>query len=432
MASEDVHESRIVIYGDRSILEDGGGETVFLEGPQDKDAAARYEEICRRLDEGYMTEVLESVRRRGIGGVIPEEGRNILNALGAGVTSNYGRAIVAVSVMQLAVKDICPEQSIRLHKSSNQRNSFSWRQGISMRSIDHSYITPFLRQEGLLKLNADGAMMTRTLAENYPYTKFYKARIQGPQAQWMKLVDALEAGRLDAHLCLEYLLSLLQNKSDKFVGLCNLAMEALEGASGVTAAKVERVMKSFLRDTEYSARAFEIVLHAFMQALGDLGYSSANLEPMSQMRSANKKHGNVGDIETKEGRDILESWDAKYHKPYLIDELNELEDKLETAPRVMTAGFVTDSAPEITDDISRKTEEIADEFSTEVLILSLHDWIDYQVELNAVGDRDLLAQAWLRATVESLTLKRLDKAPIDEPCDRWVEDITKVIKRSFK
>ena len=69
--------------------------------------------------------------------------------------------------------------------------------------------------------------------------------------------------------------------------------------------------------------------HGFMQAmheshlLGDL-----DLVPMSQMRSANKKHGNIGDVELREGRVIVEAWDAKYGKPYLRDELEELRDKI--------------------------------------------------------------------------------------------------------
>jgi hypothetical protein len=37
------------------------------------------------------------------------------------------------------------------------------------------------------------------------------------------------------------------------------------------------------------------------------------LKPLSQMRSANKKHGNIGDIEILEARQIIESWDAKYY-----------------------------------------------------------------------------------------------------------------------
>ncbi len=37
------------------------------------------------------------------------------------------------------------------------------------------------------------------------------------------------------------------------------------------------------------------------------------------MRSANKKHGNIGDLEVLEKSNIIEAWDAKYGKAYLRD-----------------------------------------------------------------------------------------------------------------
>ena len=42
-----------------------------------------------------------------------------------------------------------------------------------------------------------------------------------------------------------------------------------------------------------------------------LTFPNCSLKPLSQMRSANKKHGNIGDIELLEDRQIVEAWDAK-------------------------------------------------------------------------------------------------------------------------
>jgi len=87
--------------------------------------------------------------------------------------------------IQLTIKSISPEQSIRLHKGSSS-TSFSWKEGISMRVLDKNYITPLLRKYKLLRLNADGFMMTRTLAENYPYSQVYKAAIRGAKKEWLQ------------------------------------------------------------------------------------------------------------------------------------------------------------------------------------------------------------------------------------------------------
>lgn len=422
----------IDIYEDRSELYEKEKVSVFEEGRQSDAAKQRYSRLQEAFEEGFLQKTLEKVKTRGFQDELDDDDRELINGLASGLTSNYGRGLIAVGVMLLAIKSICPDQCVRLHKGSNQRNSFSWVEGISMRSIDASYVTPFLRENNLLKLNADGAMMTRTLAENYPYSSLYKAKLQGPRDEWIELINRIEDEAIEPYVALEFLLSLLLNKSEAFARQCQDALQTLAGIGYVDMSKAEKFIKAFLAKTSYPARAFEITIHSFMQALIDLEYADVTLEPLSQMRSANKKHGNVGDIELKEGKDILEAWDAKYQKLYLRDELEELADKLETAPRVISAGFVVDEQPDIRSDIESRMDEIEAEFDTEVKILSLHDWIDYQVYLNHVSDRDKLAKAWIVALVESFTLQRTDRAPIDEPCDIWVDDIAVVLRRYFK
>ena len=133
-----------------------------------------------------------------------------------GITSEVGRALVGVAFLQLTIKSIAPEQSIRLHKGTTRRGSFSWVDGISMRTIDSTYSTPFLREQGLLNVNKFGVFMTRSLAENYPYSKLYKAEMRGPFTEWIDLVDAIEEERMPAKLGLYYLMAQLKNKSDDF------------------------------------------------------------------------------------------------------------------------------------------------------------------------------------------------------------------------
>ena len=63
-----------------------------------------------------------------------------------------------------------------------------------MRVLDKNYITPiFAFHHSLLKLNADGFMMTRSLAENYPYSKLYKSKLSEAQdEEWLEIVDLVE------------------------------------------------------------------------------------------------------------------------------------------------------------------------------------------------------------------------------------------------
>ena len=106
---------------------------------------------------------------------------------------------------------------------------------------------------------------------------------------------------------------------------------------------------------------FEIALHSLFQVLEDHNTFDGYLKPLSQMRSANKKHGNIGDIEVVaglQGMHIIESWDAKYGKSYLRDELEELKDKLGEHPETAVAGFVVNQTPDLTSEIADRTDEL--------------------------------------------------------------------------
>ena len=148
---------------------------------------------------------------------------------------------------------------------------------------------------------------------------------------------------------------------------------------------------------------------------------------MTQMRSANKKHGNVGDIELTEGTVIVESWDAKYGKPYLRDELEELRDKLLTHPDVKVAGFVVDSNVDLRRDIRNRVEELSIETGTDIHLFSFSEWVNYEIGSYPPPMKKAIAYRWIKAVVESFAQKRPDIAPIDEPCDAWLEDLISVM-----
>ena len=332
--------------------------------------------------------------------------------------------------MQLVIKSVTPAQSIRLHKGATRRGSFSWVDGISMRTIDATYSTPFLREQGLLNVNKYGVFMTRSLAENYPYSKLYKAEMRGPFSEWIDIVDAIEDGSLPALLGLQYLMALLKNKSDAFKAMADEAVALAGQYKDKSFDHILAFMKSFFNDTEYSARAFEIIIHGFMQAMSELGMlGDFELVPMSQMRSANKKHGNIGDIELKDGLVVVESWDAKYGKPYLRDELEELRDKILMSSGVKTAGFIVDGEVDKRKDIMGRAEEISIETGVEIQLLSFDEWIGYEIQGMKRYQLDEIADKWLIAVVESFAQKRQEIAPVDEPCEAWIGDLMEKLRQ---
>ncbi|MEE1130219.1 MAG: hypothetical protein UHX00_01175 [Caryophanon sp.] len=249
-----------------------------------------------------------------------------------------------------------------------------------MRSLDKNYITPTLRKYNLLKLNADGFMMTRSLAENYPYSTLYKAAIRGAKAHWTQIVELLETNQLPALDALNYLLMLLSNRSDKFLALTDATLERVNNyiQTNPTLIDIEEFMLQFIQNSSYSARVFEVALHSFMQVMDELHIFEGRLKPLTQMRSANKKHGNLGDVEIVSPLNeysIFESWDAKYGKPYLRDELDELEEKLEIHHETKLAGFVVDTNPNVKHEIREKLHELNEFSSTRVCIFSFNETV---------------------------------------------------------
>ena len=424
------NENHLDVYSDRYELHLDHTVTVYREGLQNDAARHRYAAITAALDNHYLDRQIEHLNAIDFS-ALSSANKRLLKELVDGITSEVGRALVGLAFLQLTVKSISPRQSIRLHKGSTRKGSFSWVDGISMRTLDRNYNTPFLRKYGLLNVNRDGVFMTRSLAENYPYSRLYKAEMRGPFDQWIAIVDALEDESMPAELGLCYLMSLLKNRSDAFQGLADRAVAAARSFRFTSFHDSISFMERFFETTAYSARAFEVVMHGFMQSMeecrliGDL-----TLVPMSQMRSANKKHGNIGDIELMDGRIITESWDAKYGKPYLRDELEELRDKILISPGVQVAGFVCNRSVDRRRDVTERAREITDETGVEILLFSFAEWIAWQTKELTPSQTRRLASKWLIAVTESFAQRRLAIAPIDEPCDGWLTDLCRMMEQT--
>lgn len=420
------YESRLEVYGNRSELYVGESKSVYMEGCQTPNAIGRMQKIVRAFENGFYRKTMSQLQKTISSDALTEEQSDLIKSLVNGVTSEVGRALVGLTCLQLAIKSVEPEQSIRLHKGGRSGSRFSWQEGISMRTLDNTFNTPFLREYGLLKINKDGIMMTRSLAENYPYSALYKAEMRGPVKPWVEIVEAVESDNLPAYPALCLLLSLLKNNSDTFSAKAERTITLAKNLK-MSFDDAIKTVTQFYSTTTYSARAFEVVIHSFMQALTEMMLTDGNLVPLSQMRSANKKHGNVGDIELRQGNMIVESWDAKYGKPYLRDELEELNDKLEHHPNVDVAGFIVNTDVDRSSEILERAGEIAIIHECEILLLSFSEWINAKIYGLTDNQLSELAHRWILATVETFGQKRIDIAPIDEPCDAWLDSLSDIL-----
>ncbi|MBD1896469.1 hypothetical protein [Coleofasciculus sp. FACHB-129] len=429
---------RVFIDKSELVLPDGTTQ-VFLEGGMSQTAKLKYQKIALELSQGYLEKQIILCRDNLAAlnlSQLSQTHIGILHKLVESVTSEVGRALVGLTVLQLCVKAVEPMQSIRLHKGSAGTRDFSWRDGISMRSLDRQYIIPVLRKYELLRLNADGFMMTRSLAENYPYSPVYKANLRGARQEWLSIVEGIETNEINPEAALHYLLSQLLNQANSFINLSSQTIENLnnvfEQAEEVDREYITNIILRHIKESDYAARIMEISMHSLMQAMQECQvFPDGALKPLSQMRSANKKHGNIGDIEILQARQIIESWDAKYGKAYLRDELEELADKLAAHSTVALAGFVTSVEPERRQEMLYRCQEIEDLFGISIEILTFREWIKKQfnraMEDGLVTEQEL-ARAWMTAYTESLAQRRREIAPIDEPCHQWLTTLKEILE----
>ena len=426
-----VFENKSEYYSDNNLIES------FNEGVVSEEAKKRIKLVKDSFSSGFLDHLIKDLLNRkavvDLDKVSPIA-LECLNQLVDKLTSEVGRALIGLSVMQLCIKTIAPTQNVRLHKGSSNKRSFSWVEGISMRTLDKNYVTPVLRKYALIRLNADGFMMTRSLAENYPYTYLYKANLRGARDQWLILIEELEFGRTDPEESLKLLLSRLLNAAQNFKDKADILISTLNDKINNISDRLS-VINIILKHSEisdYAARLLEVNMHALMQAAVSLGaFDNLTVKPLSQMRSANKKHGNIGDIELLENNsDIIISWDAKYGKGYLREEIEESLEKIHNHNNVETVGFVTTVAIERQEEIRKRIDDIQALYSVNFEVLTLKEWVDQIFEkclLNNTSNEKEISQIWIKIYCEYLGHKRREQAPIDEPCIEWVEELTTIL-----
>lgn len=411
------------------LVYDDGSTTAFKEGKPNQAAIARLANIKAGFTSGFLTKSLEESKKFKAPGGLTKEIINSCDELVDGVSQELGRALMGISILQMAIKSIEPGQSIRLHKGGS--GDFSWVDGISMRTLDSSFLIPFLRANSLLSINSYGVFMTRGLAENYPYSKVYKAALRGPKKSWLEVVEFLEGNPSNSKDLLLYALSKLSARSSKFDEIVIETQKSLQvwSKSKPSMKSTESLVEKFLINAPNAARLLEICIHSFIYTLGENYSNDLHLKRMTQMRSANKKAKNIGDIELSEdenGNLIIESWDAKFGTHYYLDELDFLLEKLAAHPECKRAGFITDKSFKPDRETKDKIEYIREAFGVEVQILGLADWIKYATDEAGVKP-DAIAKDWVSNIHSYLALKLKDQAPIDEPTDRWLNALSNAL-----
>lgn len=111
--------------------------------------------------------------------------------------------------------------------------------------------------------------------------------------------------------------------------------------------------------------------------------------------------------------------------------LTHLEDKF-TGHNVseLTFGYIVHPEKKEYEVIDHKIALIEEEYGVNVGIFLFKEWVEEQLQKaknEGVAENDVTVR-WLYAYIESLALKRQDKAPIDEPTYSWLHSLNEILK----
>ena len=124
--SDQQEQKHLRVYEDRSEYHAGDGEPeTFHEGAISNDAKKRIKKVKDTFEDGFLDcliDALLSGAEQANNSVVSSDAEDCVNGLVDSLTSEVGRALIGLSVMQLCVKSIAPDQNIRLHKGSINRH----------------------------------------------------------------------------------------------------------------------------------------------------------------------------------------------------------------------------------------------------------------------------------------------------------------------
>ena len=233
-----------------------------------------------------------------------------------------------------------------------------------MRSIDRKCITAWFNTRDLgVKMNNDGAFMTRSLAENYPYVPIFQADLKGPKEEWLALIDLLQFGNINPSSALRALLLGAYLRQLDFEQMTSDIRAKLNAEYSPNQA-ISLITRHIQGRSNGGSRLLEIAIHSFMQCVIELGTpisclsGTRNLAPIKPMRSPDKKAGDIGDIQfrhnkfkdTKGMRFIEYAIDAKYAineiGPGITRVLTHINDSNTPQPYLKRIDFIgLESAP---------------------------------------------------------------------------------------
>ena len=230
------------------------------------------------------------------------------------ITSNIDRnkGVYTVLITLLVHKLVEPKQDIRYFQDKMKN-------GFSARTIDTKYITPTLKELGLLSM-AESGWLTRSLEQPYPYTKDYKGEISGKgmKESFLTIVDAFQKDQSLTENILRYLL----NSAILFKKSNHIRIKKISNTDEVMISTIITILEKHFTEKYYTHSGSKLPVLAFYaiykSLISEVGrYKNCTLAPLGSHTASDRTSKSAGDIQVKKGKQIFEVVEIKLDK--LVD-----------------------------------------------------------------------------------------------------------------
>jgi DNA (cytosine-5)-methyltransferase 1 len=295
------------------------------------------------------------------------------------ITDNveYVLGINNVLITSLVEKIVHPAQDIRLHQAKMDG-------GYSGRTLDTSYVAPFLKSKHL-KSMVESGWLTRSLEQGYPYDLNYKGAIRNKDIKraFLEILDYIQNKKIDPEQCLLYYLEKLIIFREKE----KIMINPLKGGTKITILEICHLLDThFSRCNTYGkAKLPVIAVYSIYECLiSELKrFEGKTLAPLGHHTSADFRSKAIGDVQVNdENGEPFEGVEIKYNKPITHVLIDDAFEKIKLYPVnryyiLSTENIADDELPKIQQSI----EKIAVEHGCQVIANGLLNSIKYYLRL---------------------------------------------------
>ena len=230
------------------------------------------------------------------------------------ITGNLDRnkGVYTVLVTLMVHKLLEPKQDIRYFQDKMEN-------GFSARTIDTKYITPTLKELGLLSM-AESGWLTRSLEQPYPYTNDYKGEISGKgmKEAFLMVVDAFQKNKSIT----ENLLRIILNSAILFKKTNRIVIKKMSDSNEVMISTIIELLDKHFTEkysTHGGSKLPVLAFYAIYKSLiAEVGrYKDCKLIPLGSHTASDRTSKSAGDIQVMKGARVFEVVEIKLDK--LVD-----------------------------------------------------------------------------------------------------------------